>query len=117
MLVRRGRLLRNLLAGNLTREGRSASAAGAHLGPGIAQTDRPVEHQATAAASGIAAEIALALELERSTLARLGEGGFDPAVAEHFERIRSEIPGKLGRVGIRAGEQLIIEPHFRRYGV
>src|SRR6266446_5608109 len=88
-----------------------------HLGPGVAQRDRPVEREAVRRRLGVEAEIALPFELHRLAGPRARKRRFEPAIGQHFERTRVEISGEIRRIRLGASEQLIVETYLGPNGV
>ena len=58
-----------------------------HLGPGIAQSDRTIEHQPARCAVWIGTEITRPLELHRLGNRRRRQHRFNQATAQHFQRL------------------------------
>src|SRR4029077_11487772 len=72
-------------------------AAAGHLGPGVAQADRAVEHRPLRGGVLVRTEIAEPLELYRIIGIASGERRLDAGVRNHFERIGIDVGGKIRR--------------------
>src|SRR5262249_16467157 len=82
--------------------------AAAHLGPGVAQADRAVEHQRAGLGVRVAGKIALALELHRVGRIVPDERRLDHGAGEPLERVGIEVGGEIGRIGVGPGEQRVV---------
>src|SRR5262245_41071419 len=62
------------------------SPASRHFGPGVAQADRAVEHEAARPGIRVTVEVALPLELHRRVGVVAGKARLEHGAGQHFER-------------------------------
>src|SRR5215510_3559579 len=78
-----------------------------HLGPGVTQADRAIEHELVGGRVRVEAEVALPLELHGLAGPGRGQRRLDASISERFERIRIEIADEVGGVRVGPRKQLI----------
>src|SRR6185312_12249373 len=111
-------IARHRSLGPLGRRRTRLASASLGFGPAVAQSHRAVEDRASGPGIAVAAEITLALELDRPLGLVLGKRGLDHGILQHLERRGIEVGHDIATgAGIGTRKESAVEPDLRWYGV